>query len=74
MKLRVTIMPGGETRVRTEDANATVEDGTQAILRLLRTLSEKGRIPFASVAPIESHRHGGHEEHSAYRQSEHEGT
>lgn len=70
MKLKVTILPGGETKVQTADDNATVDEGTQAIFRLLRVLSEKGRIPFASVSPVESHRHGGREHEISHRQSE----
>lgn len=74
MRYKVIVKPGGEIEIRVLTPDATEEEGANAIKRLLRVLSEKGRVPFSRVAPIESHRGHVPSESVAHRQTvrEHE--
>lgn len=73
MRYKIIIKPGGETEIRVLGDDLTEEEGAKGILRLLRILSEKGRIPFARVAAIESHRGHTAVEAVSHRQSVREG-
>jgi len=55
--MRVTIKSGGKVEIAAMDPGASFEAASSGIIRLLRLLVEKGKLPIGDVGPIETCKH-----------------